>query len=176
MPLLCLGKYAAEYSLRSLLRDLSWHPGTSGKVQGHSGHSDSQDKKALDALNVDFKNTVGWDTPAYTNWNISPVYQNAPTLIFLFAEGNSAMDGGIMTENICIAAKSMGLGTCIIASVGGLMNAPEGRVWKERMDIDPDWQFLIAIAVGFPDEDPAPKPRAEGRIKIFKDLSLTQNS
>ncbi|MBR6780893.1 MAG: hypothetical protein IKM24_07775, partial [Clostridia bacterium] len=64
----------------------------------------------------------------------------------------------------------------IIASVGGLMNAPEGRVWKERMDIDPDWQFLIAIAVGFPDEDPAPKPRAEGRIKIFKDLSLTQNS
>lgn len=49
MPLLCLGKYAAEYSLRSLLRDLSWHPGTGGKVQGHSGHSDSQDKKALDA-------------------------------------------------------------------------------------------------------------------------------
>jgi len=49
MPLLCLGKYAAEYSLQSLLRDLSWHPGTGGKGQGYSGHSDSQDKNALHA-------------------------------------------------------------------------------------------------------------------------------
>ncbi len=131
-----------------------------------------QDKKALEALNVDFKNKVGWDTPAYTNYNISPVYQNAPTLIFLFAEGNSAMDGGIMTENICIAAKSMGLGTCIIASVGGLMNEPEGNVWKKRMNIPEDYKFLIAIAVGIPDEDPAPKPRAEGRVEIFKEIEL----
>lgn len=133
-----------------------------------------QDKKALEALNVDFKNKVGWDTPAYTNWNISPVYQNAPTLIFLFAEGNSAMDGGIMTENICIAAKSMGLGTCIIASVGGLMNEPEGNVWKKRMNIPEDYRFLIAVAVGYPDEDPAPKPRAEGRVEIFKELALSE--
>lgn len=133
-----------------------------------------QDKKALEALNVDFKNKVGWDTPAYTNWNISPVYQNAPTLIFLFAEGNSAMDGGIMTENICIAAKSMGLGTCIIASVGGLMNEPEGNVWKKRMNIPEEYKFLIAIAVGYPDEDPAPKPRAEGRVEIFKELALSE--
>ena len=116
--------------------------------------------------------TSVWDTPAYTNYNISPVYQNAPTLIFLFAEGNSAMDGGIMTENICIAAKSMGLGTCIIASVGGLMNEPEGDIWKERLHVPADWKFLIAIAVGVPDEDPAPKPRAEGRVEIFKEIEL----
>ena len=133
-----------------------------------------QDKKALEALNLDFKNKVGWDTPAYTNWNISPVYQNAPTLIFLFAEGNSAMDGGIMTENICIAAQSMGLGTCIIASVGGLMNEPEGNVWKKRMHIPEDYKFLIAIAVGYPDEKPAPKPRAEGRVEVFKELDLSE--
>ena len=159
-----------DEQLSALLEAAVWAP--SGR-NGQPCHIRVlQDKKALDAINVDFKNKVGWEAPAYTNWNISPVYQNAPTLIFLFAEGNSAMDGGIMTENICIAAQSMGLGTCIIGSIGGLMDAPEGNVWKERLHIPAEWKFLICIAVGYPDETPAPKPRAEGRVEIFKEINF----
>jgi hypothetical protein len=44
-----------------------------------------QDKKLLDQMNTDFKNIVGWDTPAYTGWDKRPVYHNAPTFIFIFA-------------------------------------------------------------------------------------------
>ena len=42
-------------------------------------------KEKLDEMNRDFKNIVGWDTPAYTGWDIRPVYHNAPTFIFIFA-------------------------------------------------------------------------------------------
>lgn len=127
-----------------------------------------QDKAMLEQLNRDFKDLVGWDTPAYTRWDKNPVYQNAPTVLFIFAQGDSGMDCGLMTENIALAAESLGIGSCIIGSVGALMNADKGREWKERMHIDKDWHFLIAVALGYPDESPEPKERAEGRIEKVK--------
>ena len=54
------------------------------------------DKKALEALNRDFKNKVGWDTPAYTKWDVNPVYQGAPSMFFIYAENKDGMNSGIM--------------------------------------------------------------------------------
>ncbi len=127
-----------------------------------------QNRETLDEINRDFKDLVGWNTPAYTRWDKNPVYQNAPTVLFVFAEGDSDMDCGLMTENIAVSAESIGLATCIIGSVGALMNHEKGRKWKECMNINPDWRFLIAIAVGYPDESPAPKERVGGRIEYVK--------
>ena len=73
-----------------------------------------------------------------------------------------------MTENIAISAESIGLATCIIGSIGALMNHENGRRWKERMNINPDWRFLIAVAVGYPDESPEPKERAEDRLEYVR--------
>ena len=61
---------------------------------------DDETKEMLKEMNTDFKELVGYDTPAYTRWDTNPVYHNAPTFIVLFAEGESYMDGGIMCENI----------------------------------------------------------------------------
>ena len=121
-------------------------------------------------MNTDFKELVGYDTPAYTRWDVNPVYHNAPTFAVLFAENESYMDGGIMCENICIAAQGLGLGTCIIASVGALFadgNA-EGNKWKRAWDIPESYKFLIAIAIGYPDEKPEEKPRFDDRIKVIR--------
>lgn len=125
-----------------------------------------QSKKMLDEINVDFKNLVGWDTPAYTNWDKNPFYQNAPTVMFMYSETDSGMDGGLMAENVALAAKSMGLGTCIIGSIGALLNHENGKKWKERMDIPENYRFLIAIAVGHGNEDPAPKLRKSEQYKV----------
>lgn len=127
-----------------------------------------QSKEMLDEINKDFKDLVGWDTPAYTRWDKNPVYQNAPTVLFIYAEADSATDCGLMTENIAISAESIGLATCIIGSIGALMNHENGRRWKERMNINPDWRFLIAVAVGYPDESPEPKERAEDRLEYVR--------
>lgn len=128
------------------------------------------DKKALDALNTDFKNKVGWDTPAYTKWDVNPVYQGAPAMFFIYAESKDGMNSGIMVENIAIAAESMGLGSCIIASVGGLLDAAEGDKWKKLLEIPAHFQFCIAIAVGEKAENPEPKERKPENFRIVEDI------
>lgn len=129
-----------------------------------------QNREMLDKMNTDFKELVGYDTPAYTRWNINPVYHGAPTFAAIFAEGDSAMDGGIMCENICIAAESMRLGTCIIGSVGALFEngVADGVKWRKAWNIPENYKFIIAIAIGYPDEKPDMKPRFEDRIQVIK--------
>lgn len=129
-----------------------------------------QNRKMLDEMNTDFKKLVGYDTPAYTRWDVNPVYHNAPTFAVIFSETESFMDGGIMCENICIAAQGLGLGTCIIASVGALFadGNSEGNKWKRSWDIPENYKFLIAIAIGYPDEKPEYKPRFDDRIRVIK--------
>ncbi len=127
-----------------------------------------QNKQYLDDINTDFKEVVGYDTPAYTRWDVNPVYQTAPTLALIFAEGESYMDAGIMVENIAIAAQGIGLGTCIIGSIGALFEDERSLKWKRICDIPDDYKFQIAVAIGYPDEKPEQKPRFDDRIKVIK--------
>ena len=157
-----------EKELNTLLNCAMWAP--SGRNSQPVHVRVLQDMDALKLIYEDFKNLVGWCTPAYTRYETNPVYHIAPTVFFLFSDRECHMDAGIMTENICIAAESLGLGTCIIGSIGALMNAPEGRVWKKRMNIPEDWHFLIAIAVGYKAENPPPKPRDESHYQVIKKI------
>ena len=79
------------------------------------------------------------------------------------------MNAGLAVENIVIAAEGMGLGSCIIASVGSLLKAPEGERWKKIIDIPENYIFQIAIAVGEKDEEPAPKERHPENFRIVED-------
>ncbi|MCD7828042.1 MAG: nitroreductase family protein [Clostridiales bacterium] len=128
-----------------------------------------QSKKFLDEMNSDFKNLVGWGTPAYTNWNKNPFYQNAPAVFFIYGSEDSYMhmDAGIMAENIALCAKSLGLGSCIIGSVGKLLDGEEGGKWKDRLDIPQEYRFLICVAVGHGCENPASKERKREQFKIL---------
>ncbi len=127
-----------------------------------------QNADYLKQMNKDFKDKIGWDTPAYTRWDKNPFYHNAPTFAVIFAEGGSYMDAGLMTENICIAAKSMGLGTCIVASVAPLFEGETGEKWKKALNVPAEWQFLIGICIGYPDEKPEFKPRDESKFVVIK--------
>ena len=127
-----------------------------------------QNKEYLDGMNTDFKEVVGYDTPAYTRWDVNPVYQTAPTLALIFADGEHYMDAGIMVENIAIAAQGIGLGTCIIGSIGALFEDERAKKWKTLFDIPQSFKFQIAVAIGYPDEKPEPKPRFSDRIKVIK--------
>lgn len=156
--------------LQTLLDCAMWAP--SGRNTQPCHIRALTDKKALEQLNIDFKNKVGWDTPAYTRWDVNPVYQGAPALFFIFGETKDDMNGGIAVENIAVAAEGMGLGSCIIASVGSLMSAPEGNKWKRLLEIPEDYHFIIAIAVGEKAEDPEPKERKPENFRIIKNVNI----
>jgi nitroreductase len=128
-----------------------------------------QNAEMLKAMQIDFKNIVGWDTPVHTRSDTNPFYHNAPTFAFLFAEGDSRMDAGLMAENICIAAKGLGLGTVIVASVGALFSDHiAGPKWKKALNIPENWHFMIGVGIGYPDETPEMKPKNEEQIPAIK--------
>ncbi len=128
-----------------------------------------QNRGLLDEMNRDFKELVGYDTPAYTNWDIHPFYHNAPTTAFIFSPGRSETDGGIMVENICVAAWGMGIGTCIIGSIGALFeDSSNGKKWRNKLNIPENFCFLIAAAIGYPALLPEMKPRFDDRIEIIR--------
>ena len=122
----------------------------------------------LRAMQIDFKNIVGWDTPVHTRSDKNPFYHNAPTFVFLFAEGDSRMDAGLMAGNICIAAQGLGLGTVIVGSVGALFSDEAcGPKWKRVLNIPEEYQFMVGVGIGYPDEAPEMKPRNEEQIQLI---------
>ena len=127
-----------------------------------------QNAEMLKEMNIDFKNKIGWDTPAYTRWDTDPFYHDSPTFAVIFAENKSYMDAGLMTENICVAAKAIGLGTCIVASVAPLFERETGAKWKEKLNVPEQWEFLIGICIGYPAEKPEYKPRDESKFIVIK--------
>lgn len=156
-----------EETLQLLLDCAMWAP--SGRNSQPCHIRVITDKKVLDALNTDFKNKVGWDTPAYTRWDVNPVYQGAPAMFFIYGETKDNMNGGIAVENIAVAAEGLGLGSCIIGSIGALLDAPEGNKWKKIFGIPEDYQFIISIAVGEKAEEVAPKERKPENFRIIKE-------
>ncbi len=127
-----------------------------------------QNPELLRQMNQDFRDFIGWDTPAYTRCEKNPFYHNAPVFAFLFAQTDSAVNAGIMAENLCIAAKGMSLGSCIVASVGALFQSPQAERWKTALELPQDYQFQIGVCLGYPDEEPEPKPRFTDRVLIIR--------
>ncbi len=127
-----------------------------------------RNRELLEEMNTDFKNLVGWDTPAYTGWDIRPVYHNAPVFIFIVAPTKDGMSGGLMAENIALAAHGVGLGSCMIGSLGALFDDEENaKKWKKIIDIPQDWEFVLGMTLGYPNEKPPFKEREDGHIKFI---------
>jgi nitroreductase len=80
-------------------------------------------------------------------------YFDAPAAIIIttdrsLTEGAPLLDIGAVLQNICLAALSFGLGTCI-EDQGVLY--PE--VIRKYADIPDSKQLIMAIAIGYPDWD-----------------------
>jgi nitroreductase len=107
---------------------------------------------------------AGVDDPDYS------LYFHAPTYIFIFGDSSnwfSKIDGGIMVENIALAAQSMGLGSVIIGCSNPIFSTEAGKKWLEKLEIPETHEIIICIAVGQKDEKPDSKPRDESKFKLI---------
>ena len=76
----------------------------------------------------------------------------APLLIIVASrEVNdyTSCDAGLAAQTICLAAHSMGLGSVIMAAPDRIFLGDRGKPWRERIGMEPGWQFEISVAVGF---------------------------
>lgn len=94
------------------------------------------------------------------------VFYHAPAIIVISGVTESRWaptDCGIAIENMCLAAHSLGLGTCIIGMVRDTLNDPELRA---ALKVPDDHTPIMALAVGHPADAPAAKPREQKTLQI----------
>jgi len=78
------------------------------------------------------------------------IFYNAPCMIMVASDGSSyaLMDCGILSQNVSLAAHSLGLGSVICGMARIPLNGPNGCALKERMNFPEGFEFGIAILVG----------------------------
>lgn len=114
-------------------------------------------KKYMKAANPDVKPEM-----------IEGCFRGAPTMVFVAndpAYDFSAIDCGLLSENIMLSAWSLGVGSvCLGSPVRFLLNSPEAMT---RLGFSEGYRPIICIGLGYPDESPEAKPRDADKVKFI---------
>ncbi len=98
--------------------------------------------------------------------NIS-VFYGAPAIMLIsstYMHGDySKLDVGIAVENICIAAQSLGLNSCIIGMVAMFLSTSDSEAFVNRLNLPEGQKPIIAVAIGKGCIDMATPPINDGR-------------
>ncbi len=87
------------------------------------------------------------------------IFYNAPLAIFILGEKDSRwakLDCSYAAENMMLAAKSLGLGSC---PIGMARYLTEEKDLVQKLDFDENYELIITLVFGYPDEKPEPKER-----------------
>lgn len=119
---------------------------------------------------VDNKEIIDGVTEAFVKANpkaageagFKNAFRNAPAFIAVLGreDGSGVFDCGLLTENMLLAARALGLGTCVLGSTSRFMSSDENaRPYLDRLNIPDGYHLLMVVAIGYPDESPEAKPR-----------------
>ena len=102
--------------------------------------------------------------------NFKNMFRNAPNLICVATpKDRGQLDAGMLGENMMLAAQSLGLGTCCLGGpVRFLKASEEAKPYLDRLGFSEGYELLYILAIGYPDEQPAAKPRDLNKIKYVK--------
>ncbi len=99
------------------------------------------------------------------------LFYGAPALICVCTpvNGSGQLDAGLLGENMMLAAQALGLGTCCLGGpVRFLVSNEKCKFFLDRLDIPADYKLNYILAIGYPDEQPAAKPRDASKVKYIK--------
>jgi nitroreductase len=97
-------------------------------------------------------------------------FRGAPCAVLVSGQddqSNTIADCANATENMAIAAQSLGLNSCYIASHQVCLNAPGGEKLKQKLGIPEGYVPYFALAIGYGTEHPVPQPRREGTVNYI---------
>ncbi len=102
--------------------------------------------------------------------NFKNMFRNAPNVICVATpDGQPSVDAGMMGENMMLAAQSLGLGTCCLGGPVRFLNVtPECKPFLDQLQLPEGYAICYMLAVGYPDEAPAAKPRDESKVQYLK--------
>lgn len=130
------------------------------------------DRKVLDKLTTENKRIMLASDDSRARERASQPdfdsFHHAPATIIVSAEegnGFAPADCANATENMAIAAQSLGLGGCYIAAFRHCFEGSHGQALKAELDIPQGFKPLYALTLGYAaGEPPQPALRREGTI------------
>jgi nitroreductase len=131
----------------------------------------SWEVKVLDKPEVisKFKAALVSSNPDTKPENVEGCFRGAPTLVFVAADQSydfSAIDCGLLSENIMLSAWSLGVGSvCLGSPIRYLMNSPAAL---EMLSFSEGLKPVICIGLGYADESPEAKPRDITKVKYVE--------
>ena len=131
-----------------------------------------ESKAWIDKATEAYKQSVK-GTPAekmVTEPSFKNMFRNAPAVIFIGHKPSkyTAVDCGLMAENMMLAAQSLGLGTVCMASPVMFLTQPAGEPLLKSLSFSEGYEPLICIGIGYADEAPEAKPRNKDVIKYIE--------
>ena len=94
-------------------------------------------------------------------------FYGAPCVVVVLVEPErytAVEDGSLVLGNLMNAAYEVGVGSCWIHRARQMFESEEGKALLRKWGLREDLIGVGNCILGYPDEDPAPKPRREGRI------------
>lgn len=103
--------------------------------------------------------------------SIKSGFYGAPSVCAVFGPEDflySTADAFCCAENMTLAAKSLGISSCIIARGEETFNSPEGRKFLDDWEIPEGYTAKCFVLLGYIDgAEPSPKELHEGRFRII---------
>ena len=108
------------------------------------------------------------DDPKFRN-----AFRNATAAIAVACpddpSGMSLINVGLLCENICLAAQSLGLGSVVMGGPAMVLNtAPAAKPWLDKLGFSEGYTLRIIVGLGYPDEAPDAKPRDLDKIRFVE--------
>lgn len=98
------------------------------------------------------------------------LFRNAPTVAFIACPEESysgEYDCGLLSQNMMLAAWSMGIGSCCLGSVIPVMNMEEAKPYMERLQLPEGYKLLVGIAFGYPAQDAPAAPERDASKAFY---------
>ena len=97
----------------------------------------------------------------------SDPFYGAPTVLIVLADAKSpyaVQDGSLVLGNLMNAARAIGLGSCWINRAKEVFDSEEGKALLKKWGVEGEWIGIGNCILGYPDENPAMKPRKENFV------------
>ena len=129
------------------------------------------DKSLIDEMDVESMHTLSesGDKAAYNRFmeRGGKIFYNAPCMFMILKKPGSDMDCGIISENIALAASSLGLGNVICGMAGVPLSGPKGAEYKKKIGFPDGFEYGVAVLVGYAKEARAPHEPDMSKIRYL---------
>ncbi len=155
----------ADGELKEILNAAIFAPNARNQQQWH--FTVIQDRALLDRIVSIIKENILGSDNAFLKQRASSLgyhtFHHAPTVVMISAAAEAhlvQLDCGAAMQNMVLAAESLRVGSCIIASSAMLFASEKGNRLAQDLGIPNGYQHICCVALGYKDgADPAAPPR-----------------